>query len=164
MTNAEKGREHTYQWLLRALGAYLDEQSSCRISLVEVPEGFVVRLQRNFHQLEPLNYLLRREDLRERLEQLPRSKGPKMPIRHQGIWSRFPSGHQDCFRALGFELDDTGARRILLDELEDQLVLSYQTRDEEREGGWRKQMLVLSEQDVETVLNAAFARRGQPTH
>ena len=46
MPGAEVGREHTYQWLLRALGAYLDQEPSCRISLTEVPDGFLVRLQR----------------------------------------------------------------------------------------------------------------------
>src|SRR5690349_3979474 len=49
----DTSRENTYQWLLRALGAYLDEEPSCRISLAEVSDGFLVRLQRALHKLDP---------------------------------------------------------------------------------------------------------------
>jgi hypothetical protein len=157
---AEAGRENTYQWMLRALGTYLDEQPSCRISLAEVSDGFVVRLQRALHKLEPQVEHFKRDTLVEQLHNLMVQK--RQPAaRHQGIWSNFPNGHQDFFRALGYELDESGARGILIDELEDGIILTYKHPEETNGSGWKKRMMILSLEDIEAILNAAFERRGK---
>lgn len=152
----------TYQGMLRALGAYLDQEASCRITLVEMPDGFVVRMQRHLHKVEPVAWHIRHEDLQDRLRKLmtDHSKRPHN-IRHQGIWARFPNGHQDFFRALGFELDDAGARQVLIDELEDGLLVTYKYRDQASDEVWRKRTIKLGESEIEAVLNAAFERRGK---
>jgi hypothetical protein len=163
MPGAELGRENTYQWLLRALGAYLDEQPSCRISLAEVSDGFLVRLQRSLLKLEPQVEHFKRETLVEQLEQLftqPRRASGQ--IRHQGVWSAFPNGHQDFFRALGYELDEASARGILVDELEDGIVITYSYPDPQNGSAWKKRMIVLGISEIEAILNAAFERRGKP--
>jgi hypothetical protein len=155
---AESGREQTYQWMLRALGALLDEEPSCRISLAEVPDGFLVRRQGALNQLEPKLVLVEWHALRERLEQLGQQR-KRMPIRHhQGVWSHFPNGHQDFFRALGCELDQASARGILIDELADGLVVTYSCPDPDT-GAWHKRLVILGLPEIEEVLNAAFARR-----
>ncbi len=61
---------NTCQWLVRAIGTYLDEEPSCRISLAEVSDGFLVRLQRTLHKLEPQVEHFKRETLLEQLESL----------------------------------------------------------------------------------------------
>jgi hypothetical protein len=157
---AEQGREQSYQWLLRALGAYLDEESSCRITLAEVEDGFVVRLQRYLHKMEPLVFRLERATLQQELDRRMQQRNPsRPPARHQGVWAHFPNGHQDFFRALGYELDEAGARGILIDELEDSVVVTYR-REDDGEGA-EKQMTVLSEDKIEEILNTAFERRRQ---
>jgi hypothetical protein len=162
MPGAEVGREHTYQWLLRALGAYLDEEPSCRISLAEVSDGFLVRLQRALHKLDPQVEYFKRETLVEQLHNLMgRGRGSNRPARHQGVWSKFPNGHQDFFRALGYELDQSSARGILIEELEDGIVVTYSYPDEENGSQWRKRMVVLGVEEIEAILNAAFERRGK---
>jgi hypothetical protein len=162
MTGAESGRENTYQWLLRSLGAYLDREPSCRISLAEVNEGFLVRLQRALHKLEPQVELLRRESLVDQLNELLTRKPAGPRVRHQGIWSRFPNGHQDFFRALGYELDQSSARGILVEELEDGLVVTYSYPESDNGTHWKKRMVVLGLEEIEAILNAAFDRRGKP--
>lgn len=160
----ESGREDTYQWMLRALGAHLDEEPSCRITLAEGPDGFLVRLQRHLHKLEPLVYVIRRETLRKQLAELGQARKPAgLRARHQGVWALFPNGHQDFFRALGYELDQRRASMILVDELEDGIVVTYRSPDEERPGEWRKEMFVLGPAEIEDVLNAAFERRKTKT-
>jgi hypothetical protein len=156
---AENGQEQTYQWMLRALGAFLDQEPSCRISLAEVPEGFVVRLQRGLHKLEPTVLRLSRRTLVAHLGQLKQHR-PSAQTRphHQGIWTHFPNGHQDFFRALGYELDQASAHGILLDELEEGLVVTYSCPDPET-GARRKRMVSLRLPEIEQVLNAAFERR-----
>lgn len=156
------GQEHTYQWLLRALGAYLDEEPSCRITLAEVPDGFLVRLQRALHTLDPQMEHFKRETLVEQLNGLVTRPRPQTRIRHQGVWSRFPNGHQDFFRALGYELDQSSARGILVEELEDGLVVTYNYPDSENGNRWKKRMVVMDVDDIEAIINAAFERRGKP--
>ena len=162
MPGAEVGREFTYQWLLRSLGAYLDQQPSCRISLAEVSEGFLVRLQRTLHKLEPQVELFARETLVVQLQTLMQNGAHAPHARHQGIWARFPNGHQDFFRALGYELDHSSARGILVDELEEGLVLTYNYPDPDLPGNWKKRMVVMGVDEIEAILNAAFERRGKP--
>jgi hypothetical protein len=160
MPGAELGREYTYQWLLRAIGAYLDEQPSCRISLAEVSDGFLVRLQRALHKLEPQVEYFKREVLVEQLQQIfDQPKKPSGHVRHQGVWSAFPNGHQDFFRALGYELDEASARGILVDELEDGIVITYSYPDPHDGSAWKKRMVVLGISEIEAILNAAFERR-----
>jgi hypothetical protein len=163
---AETGREMTYQWMLRALGAYMDDEPSCRISLAEAPDGFLVRLQRALHKLEPNVIHFKRESLREQLDQLMKQNRPVGPrIKHQGVWSHFPNGHQDFLRALGYELDQASAQGILLDELEEGIVLTYSYPEPSGDAngtGWKKRMVVLGVPEIETILNAAFERRTKP--
>lgn len=159
-TTAEPGREQSYQWMLRALGAYLDEESSCRITLAEVEDGFIVRLQRYLHKMEPLVFRLERATLQQELERRMRDRNPtRTHARHQGVWAHFPNGHQDFFRALGYELDEAGARGILIDELEDGIVVTYRRADDGGEA--EKQMTLLTEDKIEDILNTAFERRKQ---
>ncbi|MBV9282182.1 MAG: hypothetical protein JOZ41_19040 [Chloroflexi bacterium] len=156
---AERGREQTYQWMLRALGAFLDEEPSCRISLAEVPDGFLVRMQRALHKLEPKVLHFNRSTLVEQLEQqIQQRKALLTRTHHQGLWAHFPNGHQDFLRALGYELDQASARGILIDELEDGVVVTYSYPGPETEQ-WRKRMVVLGISEIEEILNAAFERR-----
>lgn len=160
-TNA--AQMNTYQWMLRALGAYLDEEPSCRITLTEVPDGFLVRLQRALHKLEPEVLHFERDTLHEQLEQLMRDRRKQgLAARHQGVWSYFPNGHQDFFRALGFELDEANARSIFVDELEDGFVITYTCPEAPGSTVLTKKMVVLGLKDIEAILNAAFERRSKP--
>jgi hypothetical protein len=152
----------TYQWLLRALGAYLDEQPSCRITLAEVSDGFVVRLQRSLHKLEPQVIHVKRRTLEEQLAHLGQRRSVAGHARHQGIWSKFPNGHQDFFRALGYELDQAGASSILIDELEDGVSVSYSHPEPANGTVWKKKHVVLGMDAIEEILNEAYKRRNRP--
>lgn len=157
-TPAEVGHRDTYQWLLRALGAHLDQQPSCRISLVELPDGFLVRLQRVLHKFEPEIVRFDRDTLHEQLDQLFAQHKPAARTFHQGVWSAFPNGHADFFRALGYELDQESARNVMLDELEDGMVVTYSRPEGD---GWEKRVVLLERSDIESILNAAFERRNR---
>lgn len=155
--DAESGRENTYQWMLRALGAFLDEEPSCRISIAEVEDGFLVRMQRALHKLEPKVLHFKRETLIGQLNQLMTIRpSAALKAHHQGIWSHFRNGHQDFMRALGFELDKSSAKGILIDELEDGIALTYSYPEGDV---WRKRIVILGMQELEEILNSAFDRR-----
>lgn len=151
----------TYQSMLRAVGALLDEEPTCRITLTEGPEGFIVRLQRALHKLEPQVFNFKRETMADQIERLMSERSRRQTrLLHQGVWAHLPNGHQDFLRALGYELDVAQARDILLDELEDGIVLTYTTRDESTME-WRRLMIRMRLPEMEEILNAAFERRGR---
>jgi Bacterial Ig domain len=151
---------NTYQSMLRALGAYLDEEPSCRITLAELPDGFLIRVRRALHSLDPQVLHFTRTTLDEQLNQfarLKRSAGPRVPS--QGVWSRFPNGHQDFLRALGYELDQVSAQSIFIDELEDGFIVTYSCPEVPDNSTWIKKAVIMGLQDIETILNVAFERR-----
>jgi hypothetical protein len=141
---------------LRALGTFLDTRPSCRITLAEVPEGFLVRLQHGLDELEPDIMTFSHNALEDQLDLLYQRHRPVLHARHRGVWASFPSGHSDFFRALGHELDQSGARDILIDELEDGLMVTYR-----RSNGTQvtKRSLQLDRPDIERILNQSFDRR-----
>ena len=160
---ADGAQIDTYQWMLRAVGAYLDQEPSCRITVTETPDGFLVRLQRALHKLEPEVLHFDRDALKEHLELLRRERRPMATsARHQGVWSNFPNSHQDFFRALGFELDEANAHSVFIDELEDGFVVTYTCPESPGSTTWTKKMVVLGVQEIETILNTAFERRRKP--
>lgn len=162
MLGDQDERMASYQWLLRALGAYLDAQPSCRITLAEVSDGFVVRMQRSLHKMDPQVIHFKRTELKEQLDQLSQQHPASGHARHQGVWSHFPNGHQDFFRALGYELDTAGASGILIDELEDGIVVTYSHPEPADGGPWSKKHVVLGTDAIEEILNEAFERRKRP--
>lgn len=148
----------SYQSMLRTLGSYLDEEPNCRISIVEVPDGFLVRMQRTVYKLEPRVEHFKRDTLVQRVDQFIRTQqSTGVRQRHQGIWAQFPNGHQDFLRALGYEFDGSQARNIVVDELEDGVNLTY--TQPAAEGGWDTRAVFLSIEAIETILNEAFNRR-----
>ncbi len=153
-------RTDSYEWLLRALGSFLDTSPTCRISLAELPDGFLVRLLHGLDELEPEVMTFDRDALQNQLDRLFQRHKPVFHASHRGVWASFPSGHSDFFRALGHELDRSGAHDILIDELEDGLIVSY-VRD--HEGRRSKRALALAPPDIERILNHAFERRGSAT-
>ena len=163
----EPPREKSYQRLLRAVGAYLDKQPTCRISMVELPDGFVVRVHRSMHEVETHDIRFDQQTLTQQLEQMEDGRTredllPHVKVRHQGIWKKLPTGHQDVLRALGYELDQENARQVTIDELEDGMILTFRSPDTP-DGASRKYIAVLDLNGLERVVNRAFKRRGGRT-
>jgi hypothetical protein len=156
---AEHGR---YEHLLRAVGAILDREPSERITLVEVPDGFMLRKQRASNtSIDTVEEHLTRDALKRQLAALRRERPRSRRVRHRGFWARFPQGHQDFFRALGHELDAVSARAIVIDEGDDCLAVTYQ-RGWPGEGPGPKQFSILQHEEIECIVNAAFERRIDP--
>ena len=156
-TGAEAGHQMTYQWMLRVLGAYLDEAPSCRITLVEQSDGFVIRLQRLLQKVDPVVIQLKHDEIHQQLDRLMQERKASRPtVRHPGVWARFPNGHQDFFRALGFELDRVSAQAVVIDELPDAVVLTYRT-----ESSPQRYLTILAQNHIEYILNSTFERRQQ---
>jgi hypothetical protein len=154
----QAGQELSYQRLLRAIGAYLDHEPIGRFRLIEMPDGFTVITERGTAkpQLQDLHF--ERATLAEQADQLVRGRNV-FGGRHRYEWPLCRAGHEDFLRALGFELDDSEARAVSLDELEDGVVVTYSYLDPTQGYSWRKRFVLLRAIDIEEIMKAAHSRR-----
>lgn len=150
--------ERSYEEILRAVGAYLDGVAHARFSLIELPNGFTLVLEPASEKQKAAEVHFPRVGLEAQIKQLIRNR-KRLGGKYQGKWHLAPTSHQDFLRALGFELDDSDAKEILIDELEDGLLVTYSYLDPSQGYQWRKHSTTLRRAEIETILQAAHNRR-----
>ena len=146
--------------MLRAIGAYLDDEHPRRFCLLEDRDGFHVIREyggdgKNLQETH-LSYAQINQEA-DRLMRRRRLLGTK----YRGNWSLSSTGRQEFLRALGYELDEARAHYILVDEADQSLLVTYSYLDPTRGFQWRKHMAVLHREDVAGVTRAAHGRRGK---
>jgi hypothetical protein len=151
-----------YQWKLRSLGAYLDERKAYGLSLIESAGGFAVRYFRESNEREPNFEQLNDTQLRAFQAALVKRRSPSEGSKEE---EPAPGRYQDFLRALGWELDDTTAFNIVLDELEQAFYLTYVSYDPPAGTAWNKRMANLGPGEKHAILRDARGRRTsvQPT-
>ncbi len=155
--------DDTYQWKLRAVGAFLDTQSAVFVSLIETRNGFGVRYYQRQTGQEPAFAFIEEPQLRAIGTALRERR--RLPEGHaiDGLVLRGPitqqGRYQDLYRALGWELDDLKASSIVMDEQENGVFLSYAYRDPADGSIWRKRVATLDTPEQEEILAAARGRR-----
>jgi hypothetical protein len=143
-----------YQVVLRAVGAYLDEHGASQSNVIELEDGFAVRYQR---KTNPPVYGFGRftyDDLAALTSHLEWHRSPRGG---KGL----AGGYQDLFRALGYELDEVQAYAVLLDEVEDQLLVTYLELDPAHTIAALKRLIVVGQDEQREVLESAQRRRGE---
>jgi hypothetical protein len=73
-------RRTRYEDTFRALGHYCDEQNFTHVSIIETPEGLLIKgyalsQRTTAYQLEPLNFLFSNEDIDVLLEEAVERRG-----------------------------------------------------------------------------------------
>jgi hypothetical protein len=122
-----------------------------------MPDGFTVITERGAKpQLEELHF--ERATLAEQADQLMRGRNVFVG-RQRHEWALCRAGHEDFLRALGFELDDSEARAVSMDELADGLVVTYSYLDPTQGYSWRKRFVFLRASDIDEIMKAAQSRR-----
>jgi hypothetical protein len=155
----------SYQWTLRQIGAFLDESNACRMTLVEVPDGFELRYHLSFRGAAScLRHFARQElislDVEQERARLQVRLLNATPARLGSLSARQrPGGYQDFLRALGFELDQTCVYFVALDEVGTSIIVTYLYVDARYNLNPQKKMVFLKAEDKERVLQAAHARR-----
>lgn len=140
-----------YQRLLRGIGARLDESCACNVHLLEEPDGFTVRYQTEPGKNELIAARFGHDELLERQAEMERHRARSSPT---GAGS-----YQDFLRALGFELESRSAYSILVDELEDGFLVTYQYLKPEEGYILRKAMMVAGPDEKGAILQHAHERR-----
>lgn len=163
MVVPDSPRRVAYERALRIIGRHLDAEPAYHASVVEDQNGFTVRSQPVRHRAAARVVYFdwpRVEDLNV-LNAAAREISHTRR-RYSGMWSAFPTGHEDFFRALGNKFDQMDADNVSIDELPSGLSISFM-RPTGDEGAFEKCHLVYGREDVEALLREAQSRRGQGT-
>lgn len=147
-----------YATVLRAIGRMLDEKSPERFSMVESPKGYHLSLE---HDGQTETLVLSRPDVATYVETMAKQRGKRK--RSAVPWALGPTSHQDFLRALGYELDDSQASAIVLDELDDAVLVTYSYPAPSQGFTWGKKMAVIHAEQAAEIMEASQERRGSAT-
>lgn len=153
----------SYESALRAIGRHLDAEPSYHASVVERPDRFTVRWQPARHRIAG-----RCEEFGwDRVRHLTvfQSAGRDVGRKHRrltGLWVDFPTGQEDFFRALGYELDQEKAMNVSIDEFSDRVSVSFVRPSGSQVSPFESHRLIFSRLDIDVLVRAAQARRGKP--
>jgi hypothetical protein len=146
--------EHSYEAGLRAVGAFLDEQQACQVRVKAVAEGFEVSYHRQPPGNEFVHQLLRRDEI------AARSRGPHP----RGLrWSREdasqPLTYENIFRSIGRELQEASGHLLMLEEVDEGVVLTYQHQGRASGGPPRERHVILKRDDTWSLVAHGIRRR-----
>lgn len=150
-----------YQAMLRVIGRDLDHRRASSVRVLETPSGFSAQYFDATENKDITNVTYTHEELEAK------ARGGLMQplLRHPiGSGKRFKHGrptYQNFFRALGYELEDAGAYAILLDELDDGYLLTYQFYNPESGFMLHKHRVALHADAAGEIVNVASMRRGR---
>jgi hypothetical protein len=149
-----------YEHALRAIGRHLDAEPAYNVSILEVDDGFTVRYQPTQYRFEGRTVHFGHDRLRDLLvfQSAGRGTGPRHD-RHRQMWTKFPDGHEEFLRALGFLLDHEGAQCLTLDELAEEVRVTYVCADSTNPVRAEKRDVVLREPDIRMLVETARTRR-----
>jgi hypothetical protein len=157
------GTKYSYYTMLRALGAWLDEEKPRRFTVLETVDGFTVILtQHGSGKPTLVEVHFDRQSLGDRERRMVEKRrilGNPFGNSHERAWTLSQYGRQDFMRALGYELDDAEAQGLILDELDDRLLLTYSFVDPAQGYLWHKKMVSLGQDEIEKILEVARERR-----
>jgi hypothetical protein len=128
---------------------------------MEVKDGFTVRYQAAQHRSESRTAHFTWNRLNDLMvfQTAGRELGSRRS-RHEGMWAKFPNGHQDFFRALGFTLDKERASSLSVDEVPEGIHVSYVRPDPNDSVKLEKWDTLMHIKDIEVMLEEAQSRRG----
>jgi hypothetical protein len=161
MSDGEQPRVK-YEQALRVIGRYLDAEPTYHLSVVEVPDGFTVESRSSRFKSDGRTVQFTWDRLNDLLVYHTAGRGlSRRHHRHRGIWADFPNGHEDFFRALGFQFDSEGATNVSVDEVPEGVTVSYTRPPAAGKGAGEPepQKIVMHKAEIQGMLEAAQARR-----
>lgn len=145
-----------YEHRLRIVGRHLDRDGYRGATIVEVPDGMVVRAI-DSQTMQPVVLEILDTDIPELLSEVRSARGNGERSHHHPL---LPTGYEDVLRAVGYRLDQEAARWITVTELATQLVVAgWVMRTGHHHSSYQPLEIVLPPDSIERMLDAAFRRR-----
>lgn len=150
-----------YEHALRAIGRHLDSETAYHVRILEDDDGFTVQFQASQQGEVHASHFAwdRLQDLLI-FNSAGRGVGGKRR-RNTGLWSQITGGREDFFRALGHKLDQERASGISVDELPDNIALTYVCPDPENSIRSDKHHSLLTLDDMRDIQAIAQQRRDE---
>lgn len=149
-----------YQSVMRVIGRDLDRLQATYVRLIELPTGFAVQYVTPKSETTIVTVEFTMSELMARAEPGLLQPLLRRPVGPRRTFSGKPT-YQNLFRALGYELEDAGAYSILLDELDDGFLLTYQFYNPESGFMLHKHRVALHADEAGKIVNVASMRRGR---
>jgi hypothetical protein len=141
---------------MRKIGAWLDSIQASQINIIEVDEAVAVRYARQDIEAVVMQRYFTKweiESLRWSDLHLRRKRGL------HGSFSHEEGGYQDLLRSLGHKLDRLVATLVHIDEVDDELVVTYLTSGESGLSAPSRHTEKLGPEGRETLRKEALTRR-----
>jgi len=149
-----------YQSVLRALGTFLDDRAASGINLLETEGGFAVRYQPDKRTPQTVLVTMNADEVASLAAEVDRRRRRKA-FHFGGGNAGEHRTYENILRALGYELDQVQAYSILVDEIDEGMVVTYQYLNPQEGFNARKRMVILGTDAMKSVLEDAQARREQ---
>lgn len=150
----------SYESALRQVGEWMDERLPHLVTVLETPDGFAVQWRWG----NDLRDSTLREFRHEELFAWHRTSAHRRAAQRRGAGEHVPpaprrSSYRNTLRAIGYELDRVSARFLLIDELEDAMLVTYQYPNPKNPYVWHKHMALMALDEQRRLLKDASARR-----
>lgn len=151
----------SYEKALRTLGQYLDARDSTMVHVLEAINGFTVRYQERADDPASALVSFTKSDLLALDEEARRNRRIIRLLSGRSGKAGHVRGstYQQMFRALGSQLDAAEAYGLLIDEVEEGFLVTYQHLQSRDGYQSRKQLLILGDDALEIIMTDARARR-----
>lgn len=152
--------KRTYQNELRAIGRHCDDVGFRGIGVYEVADGFILRAFPDIAEPASIDAIeIPDADLQSLILKNFTAQRTRSGKSHSDLC---PTGYEDFLRALGYELEESQAKAITLQEMDTAFAVTYlQLKATSGEGYiWEPKSLLLKSSHVQELLDEAFRRRG----
>jgi hypothetical protein len=152
----QKNARPTYQDSLRAIGRYFDRNVYRHVLVSEVDDGYIARAfpgqQAN---LRAEGIALPMSDVLALIASQEQGRG--VQVSDVKMPPLCPTGYEDFFRSLGFDLDAAKASNVSVVELSGGFVVAYNARAGR---GTERAQMFYDPQHIDDLLTKGYQRRG----
>ncbi|HEX8918368.1 MAG TPA: hypothetical protein VF898_07685 [Chloroflexota bacterium] len=150
-----------YQNALRAIGEWIDARHPRSIRIIELPDGYSLQWQwPNAPTMYQRNFLL---DELVALQRRSHRQPPSFDSTGLNGSLDYQATNRNVLRAIGYEMDQVNARQLLVEQVDDSYLITYEYQNVREGTSWRKYMSVMTAQQRHNLLIEARGRRQRKT-
>ncbi len=148
----------TYQDALRAIGRYFDRNVYRHVLISEVEDGYVARaFPGHLANLKAEGIALPMSDVMALISSQEQVRG--VAVNDVKMPPLCPTGYEDFFRALGFDLDEARATNVCLVELSGGILVSFTVKNPK--GEIERSQMFYDPPLIDETLTKGYQRRGK---
>ena len=153
------GARPTYQDALRAIGRYFDRNVYRHVLVSEVEDGYIARaFPGQLGSLKAEGIALPMSDVMALIGSQEQVRG--VTVSEVKMPPLCPTGYEDFFRALGFDLDAAAASNVCIVELSGGILVSYTGKGSH--GDLERSQMYYDPPRIDETLTRGYQRRGKP--